>query len=164
MAVVRPMPSLGVMAAAIAIDARHVMVAGSGREVVIDPAIGLVIVIPINPEIASVIGSVSGLAIVLVIEREIDPEIASVIGLKSASEIAPVPSTEIRTPFVQSLRTTVQVPDVFGTGMIVMANGVAPGMNGVSRPSAPDRVTTMAGPSGRMQHRRPQRPHPQRMI
>ena len=164
MAVVRPMPSLGVTAAAIAIDARHVMVAGSGREVVIDPAIGLVI----DP----VIGSRSGLGSVSMIAPVIDPENASEIDLaidseiapESASEIAPVPSTESRTPFVRSLRTTAPAPDVFGTGMIVMAIGVALGMNGVSRPSAPDRVTTIAVPSDRMQHRRPQRPHPQRMI
>ena len=50
MAVVRPTPNRGVMAAAIENEVRHGMVAGNGREVVIDPAIGLVIVIPINPE------------------------------------------------------------------------------------------------------------------
>ena len=139
-AVVPPMPNPVVMAAVFATGARHGMVAGSAPAVEIDPATGLVI--------APQTDSKS--------DQEIAPE--------SASEIVPVPSIESRTPFVRSLRTTAPAPDVFGTGMIVMAIGVAPGMNGVSRPSAPDRVTTMAGPSGRMQHRRPQRPHPQRMI
>ena len=48
MAVVRLTPNRGVMAAAIENEVRHGMVAGNSREVVIDPAIGLVIVIPIN--------------------------------------------------------------------------------------------------------------------
>ena len=105
-------------------------------------------------------------------DSEIDPAIDPVIALESDSEIAPesdsgidpVPSTGIRMLFVRNLRTTVQGPDDFGIGMIVTATVVAPGMNGASRPSAPDRATTMAVPSDRMQHRRPQRPHLRQMI
>ena len=47
---------------------------------------------------------------------------------------------------VRSPRTTVQGPGVFRIGMIVMATADAPGMNGDSRPSAPEPATTMAVP------------------
>ena len=94
----------------------------------------------------------------------IDPENVSVIVRKSGSATAPVPSTGIRMLFVRNLRTTVQGPDDFGIGMIVTVTVVAPGMNGASRPSAPDRATTMAVPSDWMQHRRPLRPHLRQMI
>ena len=57
MAVVRLTPNRGVMAAAIENAVRHGMVVGNGREVVIDPAIGLVSALVIDP----VIGSRSGL-------------------------------------------------------------------------------------------------------
>ncbi len=160
MAVVPPTPKLGVMAAVIAINAVQGMVAGSGRGMAIDPENASEIDLAIDSEIAPQ----TDLAIDPENASEIDLAIDSEIAPESASEIAPVPSTESRTPLVRSLRTTAPAPDVFGTEMIVMAIGVAPGMNGVSRPSAPDRVTTIAVPSDRMQHRRPQRPHPQRMI
>ena len=51
MVVVPPMPSLGVMAAVIANDALHGMEAGTSRGVVIDPAVGLVSALVINPVI-----------------------------------------------------------------------------------------------------------------
>ena len=95
---------------------------------------------------------------------EIDPVIDLMIAPESDSGIGPVPSTGIRMLFVRNLRTTVQGLDDFGIGMIVTATAVAPGMNGASRPSAPDRATTMAVPSDWMQHRRPQRPHLRQMI
>ena len=152
MAVVLPMPNLGVMAAVIATDARRGMVAGSGLGV----AIGLEIGLEIGPEIDPATGSVINPQIVLESASEIAPE--------SALEIAPVPLTEIRTPSVRSLRTIAQVPDVSGIGTIVMAIDVVPGMNGASPPSAPVRATTMVVPLDRMQLRRPQRPHLQRMT
>ena len=95
---------------------------------------------------------------------EIDPVIDLMIAPESDSGIDPVPSTGIRMLFVRNLRTTVQGPDDFGIGMIVTAIVVAPGMNGASRPSAPDRATTMDVPSDWMQHRRPQRPYLRQMI
>ena len=160
MAVALPMPNLGVMAAVIATDARRGMVAGSGLGVAIDPEIGpeigLEIGLEIGPEIDPATGSVINPQIVLESASEIAPE--------SALEIAPVPLTEIRTPSVRSLRTIAQVPDVSGIGTIVMAIDVVPGMNGASPPSAPVRATTMVVPLDRMQLRRPQRPHLQRMT
>ena len=107
MAVVPPMPSLGVTAAVIANDARHGMEAGSSREVVIDPIIDLLSALVIDPTIGlvsalvidPVIGLLSGLGIVSVIvsviEPVIDPENALVIARKSGSAIVPVPSSEI---------------------------------------------------------------------
>ena len=113
-------------------------------------------------------GIVRGVATDLATDSEIDLEsdtaIDPVIAPESDSGIDPVPSTGIRMLFVRNLRTTVQGPDDFGIGMIVTATAVAPGMNGASRPSAPDRATTMAVPSDWMQHRRPQRPHLRQMI
>ena len=126
------------MAAAIEIDVRQGMVAGNGREVVIDPAIGLLIVIPINPESASVIAR------------------------KSGSVIGPVLSIETRTSPVRSLKTIAQGLGVYAIGTIVTAIAVGPGMNGVNRPSGPDPVSTKIVPSGQMQRRRLQRPSPQR--
>ena len=173
MAVVPPMPSLGVTAAVIANDARHGMEAGSSREVVIDPTIDLLSALVIDPTIGlvsalvidPVIGSLSGLVIVSVIEPVIDPENASVIARKSGSAIAPVPSTEIRMPPVRTLKTTAQGLDVFAIATIATATAVAPGMNGANRPSAPDPGTTRAVLlSARIQYRRLQRPHPQRTI
>ena len=152
MAVVRHTPNRGVMAAAIENEVRHGMVAGNSREVVIDPAIGLVIVIPINPESGSVIASVN--------DREIDP----VIALKSASAIGPVPTIENRIPSVRSLRTIALDPGVLAIGTIVTAIAVVPEMNGANRPSGPDPVSKKVVPSGRMQHRRLRRPYPQRTI
>ena len=160
MAVVPPMPSLGVTAAVIANDARHGMEAGSSREAVIDPTIDLVSALVIDP----VIGSLSGLVIVSVIEPVIDPENASVIARKSGSAIAPVPSTEIRMPPVRTLKTTAQGLDVFAIATIGTATAVAPGMNGANRLSAPDPGTTRVVLSARMPYRRLQRPHPQRTI
>jgi len=157
MAVVPPMPSLGVTAAVIANDARHGMEAGSSREAVIDPTIGLVSALVIDP----VIGLLSGLGIVSVIE----PENALVIARKSGSAIVPVPSSEIRTPPVRTLKTTAQGLDVFAIATHATATAVAPGMNGANRPSAPDPGTTRAVLlSARIQYRRLQRPHPQRTI
>ena len=172
MAVVPPMPSLGVTAAVIANVARHGMEAGSSREAVIDPTIDLVSALVIDPTIGlvsalvidPVIGSLSGLVIVSVIEPVIDPENASVIARKSGSAIAPVPSTEIRTPPVRTFKTTAQGLDVFAIATTATATAVAPGMNGANRPSAPDPGTTRVVLSARMQHRRLQRPHPQRTI
>lgn len=172
MAVVPPMPSLGVTAAVIANVARHGMEAGSSREAVIDPTIDLVSALVIDPTIGlvsalvidPVIGSLSGLVIVSVIEPVIDPENASVIARKSGSAIAPVPSTEIRMPPVRTLKTTAQGLDVFAIATTASATAVAPGMNGANRLSAPDPGTTRVVLSARMPYRRLQRPHPQRTI
>ena len=177
MAVVPPMPSLGVTAAVIANDARHGMEAGSSREVVIDPTIDLLSALVIDPTIGlvsalvidPVIGLLSGLGIVSVIdpviEPVIEPENALVIARKSGSAIVPVPSSEIRTPPVRTLKTTAQGLDVFAIATIATATAVAPGMNGANRPSAPDPGTTRAVLlSARIQYRRLQRPHPQRTI
>lgn len=172
MAVVPPMPSLGVTAAVIANVARHGMEAGSSREAVIDPTIDLVSALVIDPTIGlvsalvidPVIGSLSGLVIVSVIEPVIDPENASVIARKSGSAIAPVPSTEIRMPPVRTLKTTAQGLDVFAIATTATATAVAPGMNGANRLSAPDPATTRVVLSARMPYRRLQRPHPQRTI
>jgi len=143
-AVVPPMPNPVVMAAVFATGARHGMAAGSAPVVEIDPATGLVIALPIDSESAQVS------------DQEIAPE--------SGSEIVPVLSIEIRAPSVRRLRTIARVPGVFAIGTIVMAIAVAPGMNGVNRLNAPDRVMRMAAPSARRPHRRPQRPRRQRMI
>ena len=173
MAVVPPMPSLGVTAAVIANDARHGMEAGSSREVVIDPTIDLLSALVIDPTIGlvsalvidPVIGLLSGLGIVSVIDPVIEPENALVIARKSGSAIVPVPSSEIRTPPVRTLKTTAQGLDVFAIATIATATAVAPGMNGANRPSAPDPGTTRAVLlSARIQYRRLQRPHPQRTI
>ena len=172
MAVVPPMPSLGVTAAVIANVARHGMEAGSSREAVIDPTIDLVSALVIDPTIGLVsalvidlvIGSLSGLVIVSVIEPVIDPENASVIARKSGSAIAPVPSTEIRMPPVRTLKTTAQGLDVFAIATIGTPTAVAPGMSGANRPSAPDLALKRLVLSGRMQHRRLQRPLRQRTI
>ena len=118
-AVVRLTPNLVEMAAVFATDERRGMRAGSVLGVVIAPESDL----------------------------EIDPAIDLMIAPESDSGIGPVPSTGIRMLFVRNLRTTVQGLDDFGIGMIVTATAVAPGMNGASRPSAPDRATTMAVPS-----------------
>ena len=148
MAVVLLMRKPDVMEAVIAIAAARGMAAGIGRgmatDLEIDLETGSMIAPPIAPQIA--------------------PKSASVIAPKSASEIAPVPSTEIRMPSGRSLRTIVRGPGVFGTGTIVMAIAIAPGMNGANRPSALDPVTTRAVLSVRMQHRRLLRPHPLRAI
>ena len=164
MAVVPPTPNRGVMAAATENEVRHGMVAGNSREVVIDQAIGLVIVIPINPESGSIIASVNDRGIVLVIEREIDPVIASVIVRKNGSVIGPVPTVETRTPSVRSLKTIAQGLGVYAIGTIVTAIAVVPEMNGANRLSGPDPVSKKVVPSGRMQHRRLRRPYPQRTI
>ena len=134
------MPSLGVMAAVIANDALHGMESGTSREVAIDPAIGLVSALVIDP----VIGSRSGLV--------------------SVSATAPVPSTEIRTPPARALKTNAQGLDVFAIATIGSATAVAPGMNGANRPSAQNHALTRLVLSGRMQHRRLQRPPRQRTI
>lgn len=160
------MPSLGVMAAVIANDALHGMESGTSREreVAIDPAIGLVSALVIDP----VIGSRSGLGSVSVIAPLIDPVIelenVSVIARKSGSATAPVPSTEIRTPPARALKTNAQGLDVFAIATIGSATAVAPGMNGANRPSAPDPVSMRLVLSGRMQPRRLQRPPRQRTI
>ena len=143
-AVVPPMPNLGVMAAVIANDALHGMESGTSREVVIDPAIGLVIAPLIDPVI--------------------ELENVSVTARKSGSATAPVPSTEIRTPPARALKTNAQGLDVFVIATIGSATAVAPGMNGANRPSAPDPVSTRLVLSGRMQPRRLQRPPRQRTI
>ena len=160
MVVVPPMPNLGVMAAVIANDALHGMESGTSREVAIDPAIGLVSALVIDP----VIGSRSGLGSVSVIAPVIDPENVSVIARKSGSATAPVPSTEIRTLPARALKTNAQGLDVFAIATIGSATAVAPGMNGANRPSAPDPASTRLVLSGRMQHRRLQRPPRQRTI
>ncbi len=159
-AVVPPMPNLGVMAAVIANDALHGMESGTSREVAIDPAIGLVSALVIDP----VIGSRSGLGSVSVIDQVIDPENASVIARKSGSATAPVPSTEIRTPPARALKTNAQGLDVFAIATIGSATAVAPGMNGANHPSAPDPASMRLVLSGRMQPRRLQRPPRQRTI
>ena len=165
MAAVPPTPNQGVMAAVIANDALHGMESGTSREVAIDPAIGLVSALVIDP----VIGSRSGLVSVSVIAPLIDPVIelenVSVIARKSGSATAPVPLTEIRTPPARALKTNAQGLDVFAIATIGSATAVAPGMNGANRPSAPDPGTTRAVLlSARIQYRRLQRPHPQRTI
>ena len=148
------------MAAVFATDERQGMRAGSVLGVEIDPVIDPMIApendSEIDPAIDPVIAPESDL--------EIDPAIDPMIAPESDSGIGPVPSTGIRMLFVRNLRTTVQGLDDFGIGMIVTATAVAPVMNGASRPSAPDRATTMAVPSDWMQHRRPQRPHLRQMI
>ena len=156
MAVVPSMPSLDVTVAGIANDARHGMEAGNSREAVIDPIIGLVSALVIDPVI--------GLVIVSVIEPVIDLENASVIARKSGSAIAPVPSTEIRTPPVRTFKTTAQGLDFFVIATTATATAVAPGVNDAHRPSAPDPGTTRAVLSARRQHRRLQLPPPQRTI
>ena len=160
MVVVPPMPNLGVMAAVIANDAFHGMESGTSPEVVTGPVTALLSVPVIDP----VIGSRSGLGIVSVIDQVIDPENASVIVRKSGSATVPVPSTEIRMPPVQTLRTNALGLDVFAIATIVMATAVVQAMNDANRPSAPDPATTRAVPSARIQHRRPQRPPRQRTI
>ncbi len=155
-AVVRLTPNLVEMAAVFATDERRGMRAGSVLAVEIDPVIGLENDSEIDPAIDPVIALESDL--------EIDPAIDLMIAPERDSGIGPVPSTGIRMLFVRNLRTTVQGLDDFGIGMIVTATAVAPGMKGASRPSAPDRATTMAVPSDWMQHRRPQRPHLRQMI
>ena len=155
-AVVRLTPNLVEMAAVFATDERRGMRAGSVLGVEIDPVIVLENDSEIDPAIDPVIAPES--------DSEIDPVIDLMIAPESDSGIDPVPSTGIRMLFVRNLRTTVQGPDDFGIAMIVTATVVAPGMNGASRPSAPDRATTMAVPSDWMQHRRPQRPHLRQMI
>ena len=160
MVVVPPMPNLGVMAADIANDALHGMESGTSREVVTDPAIALVSVPVIDP----VIGSRSGLGIVLVIDKVIELENVSVIARKSGSATVPVPSTEIRTHPVRALKTNAQGLDVFAIATIGTPTAVAPGMSGANRPSAPDLALTRLVLSGRMQHRRLQRPPRQRTI
>ena len=164
MVVVPPMPNLGVMAAVIANDALHGMESGTSREVAIDPAIGLVSALVIDP----VIGSRSGLGSVSVIAPLIDPVIelenVSVIARKSGSATAPVPLTEIRTPPARALKTNAQGLDVFAIATIGSATAVAPGMNGANRPSAPDPASMRLVLSGRMQPRRLQRPPRQRTI
>ena len=164
MVVVPPMPNLGVMAAVIANDALHGMESGTSREVAIDQAIGLVSALVIDP----VIGSRSGLGSVSVIAPLIDPVIelenVSVIARKSGSATAPVPSTEIRTPPARAIKTNAQGLDVFAIATIGTPTAVAPGMSGANRPSAPDLALTRLVLSGRMQHRRLQRPLRQRTI
>ena len=160
MVVVPPMPNLGVMAAAIANDARHGMEAGNRHEVVTDPVTASLSVPVIDP----VIGSRSGLGIVSVIDQVIDPENASVIARKSGSAIAPVPSTEIRTLPARALKTNAQGLAVFAIATIGSATAVAPGMNGANCPNAPDPALTRLVLSGRMQPRRLQRPPRQRTI
>ena len=159
-AVVRLTPNLVEMAAVFATDERRGMRAGSVLGVEIDPVIDPMIApendSEIDPAIDPVIAPES--------DSEIDPAIDLMIAPESDSGIDPVPSTGIRMLFVRNLRTTVQGLDDFGIGMIVTSIAVAPGMNGASRPSAPDRATTMAVPSDWMQHRRPQRPHLRQMI
>ena len=96
-------------------------------------------------------GIVRGVAIDLAIDSEknleSDTAIDPVIAPESDSETGPVPLTGIKMRRVRSPRTTVQGQGVFRIGMIVMATADAPGMNGDSRPSAPERATTMAVPS-----------------
>ena len=95
-------------------------------------------------------GIVRGVATDLATDSEIDLEsdtaIDPVIAPESDTEIGPVPLTGIKMRRVRSPRTTVQGPGVFRIGMIVMATADAPGMNGDSRPSAPEPATTMAVP------------------
>lgn len=163
-AVVLPMPNLGVMAAVIANDALHGMEIGTSREVVIDPAIGLVSALVIDPVIGSRSGLVSVSVIAPLIDPVIDPENVLVIARKSGSATAPVPSTEIRTPPARALQTNAQGLDVFAIATIGSATAVAPGMNGANHPSAPDPASMRPVLSGRMLPRRLQRPPRQRTI
>ena len=160
MVVVPPMPNLGVMAAVIANDALHGMESGTSREVVTGPVTALVSVPVIDP----VIGSRSGLGIVLVIDPVIELENVSVIARKSGSATVPVPWTEIRMHPVRALKTNAQGLDVFAIATIGTPTAVAPGMSGANRPSAPDLALKRLVLSGRMQHRRLQRPLRQRTI
>ena len=160
MVAVPPTPNQGVMAAVIANDARHGMAAGNRHEGVTDPTIALVSVPVIDP----VIGSRSGLGSVSVSALVIDLENVSVIARKSGSATVPVPSTEIRTHPVRALKTNAQGLDVFAIATIGTPTAVAPGMSGANRPSAPDLALTRLVLSGRMQHRRLQRPLRQRTI
>ena len=95
-------------------------------------------------------GIVRGVAIDLAIDSEknleSDMAIDPVIAPESDTETGPVPLTGIKMRRVRSPRTTVQGQGVFRIGMIVMATADAPGMNGDSRPSAPEPATTMAVP------------------
>mgnify|MGYP006227986215 FL=1 len=133
---------------------------GTSHEVVTGPVTALVSV----PVIDRAIGSRSGPGSVSVIDQVIDPENASVIARKSGSAIVPVPSTEIRTLPARALKTNAQGLEVFAIATIGSATAVAPGMNGANRPSAPDLASMRLVLSGRMQHRRLQRPPRQRMI
>ena len=132
----------------------------TSHEVVTGPVTALLSVPVIDP----VIGSRSGLGSVSVIDQVIDPENASVIVRKSGSATVPVPSTEVRTPPVQTLRTNALGLDVFAIATIVMATAVVQAMNDANRPSAPDLALMRLVLSGRMQHRRLQRPLRQRTI
>ena len=159
MVVVRLIRKVVVTAAVFAIDERRGMRAGIVRGVAIDLAIDsekdlesdlesdTAIDPVIAPESDSEIDPVIDLMIAPESDSGIDPAIDLMIAPESDSGIDPVPSTGIRMLFVRNLRTTVQGPDDFGIGMIVTATVAAPGMNGASRPSAPDRATTMAVPS-----------------
>ena len=160
MVVVPPMPNLGVMPVVIANDALHGMESGTSHEVVTGPVTALVSV----PVIDRAIGSRSGPGSVSVIDQVIDPENASVIARKSGSATVPVPSTEIRTLPARALKTNAQGLDVFAIATIGTPTAVAPGMSGANRPSAPDLALTRLVLSGRMQHRRLQRPLRQRTI
>ena len=160
MVVVPPMPNLGVMQVVIANDALHGMGSGTSHEVVTGPVTALVSV----PVIDRAIGSRSGPGSVSVIDQVIDPENASVIARKSGSAIVPVPSTEIRTLPARALKTNAQDLDVFAIATIGTATAVAPGMSDANRPSAPDPALTRLVLSGRMHHRRLQRPPRQRTI
>jgi hypothetical protein len=122
MVVVRLIRKVVGIAAVFEIDERRGMRAGIVREVVIDLAIDS--------------------------EKNLESDMAidPVIAPESDSETGPVPLTGIKMRLVRSLRTTVQGPGVFRIGMIVMATADAPGMNGDSRPSAPEPATTMAVP------------------
>ena len=122
MVVVRLIRKVVVTAAVFAIDERRAMRAGIVRGVAIDLAID----------------SEKNL--------ESDTAIDPVIAPESDTETGPVPLTGIKMRRVRNLRTTVQGPGVFRIGMIVMATADAPGMNGDSRPSAPERATTLAVP------------------
>ena len=160
MVVVPPMPNLGVMPVVIANDALHAMESGTSHEVVTGPVTALVSV----PVIDRAIGSRSGPGSVSAINQVIDPENVSLIARKSGSATVPVPSTEIRTLPVRALKTNAQGLDVFAIATIGTATAVAPGMSGANRPSAPDHALTRLVLSGWMQHRRLQRPYPQRTI
>ena len=122
MVVVRLIRKVVVTAAVFAIDERRAMRAGIVRGVAID------------------------LATDSEKDLESDTAIDPVIAPESDTEIGPVPLTGIKMRRVRSPRTTVQGPGVFRIGMIVMATADAPGMNGDSRPSAPEPATTMAVP------------------
>ena len=127
MVVVRLIRKVVVTAAVFAIDERRGMRAGIVRGVAIDLAIDS------EKDLES--------------DLESDTAIDPVIAPESDSETGPVPLTGIKMRRVRSPRTTVQGPGVFRIGMIVMATADAPGMNGDSRPSAPEPATTMAVPS-----------------